>query len=318
MTDSTTITTTTIKPDKEHSPSHSSDLDVVSPIDHANPCSICSFFFVSKLITTGHARPLERADIPPMPIADNSATVDEQFTTSMSSALDRNPNVANYGTFVSAWTGVRIALEARGFQFMAGGLCLMLWAVCYGIQPVFIKAILVEIQLKHLRLTMTDSHLSNSTAAATATATFQDQVAQLQSLNPLTGLSPIQLWIVCLCTGLLQIVLLNHAFFHMFRYALSIRLGFMNKVWEKALREFLFLIVDDYYFYLYATTLTIDFYICHFWLFKNNNNYYIWKVSLPQESRTRRWETSRHSWRSIPCESWVVPLVSTGHGLVQF
>jgi hypothetical protein len=29
---------------------------------------------------------------------------------------------------------------------------------------------------------------------------------------------------------------------------------------------FLFLILDDYYFYLYATTLTIDFYICYFWL----------------------------------------------------
>jgi hypothetical protein len=27
-----------------------------------------------------------------------------------------------------------------------------------------------------------------------------------------------------------------------------------------------FLILDDYYFYLYATTLTIDFYICYFWL----------------------------------------------------
>ena len=30
--------------------------------------------------------------------------------------------------------------------------------------------------------------------------------------------------------------------------------------------EFLFLILDDYYFYLYATTLTIYFYICYFWL----------------------------------------------------
>jgi UDP-glucose 4,6-dehydratase len=27
-----------------------------------------------------------------------------------------------------------------------------------------------------------------------------------------------------------------------------------------------FLIMNDYYFYLYATTLTIDFYICYFWL----------------------------------------------------
>ena len=27
--------------------------------------------------------------------------------------------------------------------------------------------------------------------------------------------------------------------------------------------------LDDYYFYLYATTLTIDFYICYFWLLKN-------------------------------------------------
>jgi hypothetical protein len=31
--------------------------------------------------------------------------------------------------------------------------------------------------------------------------------------------------------------------------------------------EFIFLILDDY-FYLYATTLTIDFYICYFWIFK--------------------------------------------------
>jgi hypothetical protein len=30
--------------------------------------------------------------------------------------------------------------------------------------------------------------------------------------------------------------------------------------------EFL-LILDDYYFYLYATTLTIYFFICYFWLF---------------------------------------------------
>jgi hypothetical protein len=28
-----------------------------------------------------------------------------------------------------------------------------------------------------------------------------------------------------------------------------------------------FVILDDYYFYLYATSLTIDFYICYFWLF---------------------------------------------------
>ena len=28
-----------------------------------------------------------------------------------------------------------------------------------------------------------------------------------------------------------------------------------------------FLTEDDYYFYLYATTLTTDFYICYFWLF---------------------------------------------------
>jgi hypothetical protein len=27
-----------------------------------------------------------------------------------------------------------------------------------------------------------------------------------------------------------------------------------------------FLILNDYYFYLYTTTLTIDFYICYFWL----------------------------------------------------
>jgi hypothetical protein len=28
-----------------------------------------------------------------------------------------------------------------------------------------------------------------------------------------------------------------------------------------------FFILDDYYFCLYATTLTIEFYICYFWLF---------------------------------------------------
>ena len=31
-----------------------------------------------------------------------------------------------------------------------------------------------------------------------------------------------------------------------------------------------FLILDDYYFYSYATTLTIYFYICYFWLFKDD------------------------------------------------
>ena len=31
-----------------------------------------------------------------------------------------------------------------------------------------------------------------------------------------------------------------------------------------------FLTLDDYYFYIYATTLTIDFYICYFWLLSVN------------------------------------------------
>ena len=218
MTDTPTTTTTTKPaPQMTDTPTKS-----ISPLDRANYCSVCTFFFVSKLITTGHSRPLERSDVPPMPKADNSDTVDQQFVTSMSTVLDRTPSVASYGSFVSPWIGVRIVLAARGFQFFIGGLCLILWAICYGIQPVFIKAILVEIQLKHLRLAEANSLLSTNTSpsasnnnntTSSSSLSYEEQVAALQSLNPLTGLSPVQLWIVCICTGLVQIFILNHAFF---------------------------------------------------------------------------------------------------------
>jgi hypothetical protein len=42
------------------------------------------------------------------------------------------------------------------------------------------------------------------------------------------------------------------------------------------------LIMDDFYFYLYATTLTIYFYICYFWLFY-----------IPEEERRSSWWEKR-------------------------
>jgi hypothetical protein len=55
-------------------------------------------------------------------------------------------------------------------------------------------------------------------------------------------------------------------FFREQQYQSYGRCGNSDKIMEY-LGLFIFLILDDYYFYLYATTLTIYFYICCFWLF---------------------------------------------------
>ena len=105
------------------------------PIDASSPCSKCTFYFMSSLITLGHKRPLETDDVPDLPIHDNSNTVDTQYQTAMNKALSTTPHIALPSHPFSAWTSVGIALKARGIQFFYGGICLVIWSLCYGLQP---------------------------------------------------------------------------------------------------------------------------------------------------------------------------------------
>ena len=162
----------------------------------------------SKLISLGHTRPLESTDIPNLPIIDNSTTVDQQYRHQMNKIKTNHPNVTNPSIPFSAWKAVNIALAARGAQFIKGGICLVLWSVCYGLQPVYVKAILVEIQLKNVLIAHSDAIALN---ASTYNATyFVNREQEIQSLNPLTGITPITLWIICVITGIIQVLLLNH------------------------------------------------------------------------------------------------------------
>ena len=90
---------------------------------------------MSSLITLGHKRPLETDDVPDLPIHDNSNTVDTQYQTAMNKALSTTPHIALPSHPFSAWTSVGIALKARGIQFFYGGICLVIWSLCYGLQP---------------------------------------------------------------------------------------------------------------------------------------------------------------------------------------
>jgi ABC-type multidrug transport system fused ATPase/permease subunit len=216
----------------------------ISPIDTASRCSKCTFYFMSKIISLGHSRPLEKKDVPMMPLFDCSNTVDKQYKDAMNDVLLRNPSITSSSTDYSPWTSVGITLKARGIQFWYGGLCLILWSICYTFQPLYIKAILVEIQIKNLKVFMESSAISLNTTtspspmspSSSSYSSIENEITSLQSLNPLSILTPLQLWIVCIITGVVQVSLLKHAFFYMFRFGLSIRLGFMNKIWEKALR----------------------------------------------------------------------------------
>ena len=202
---------------------------------------------MSSLIQLGHRRPLEKRDVPQLPHFDDSTMVDRQYQQAMASILNEQPHLTAPHSVFSAWTAVKIAVRARGVQLFYGGFCLVLWSVCYALQPLYIKAILVEVQLKHIRLAAQEAlvhYNTNATTSAAATTStvyhnasyYLQAETTLQSLNPLTGLPPLYLFFICILTGLCQVLLLNHAFFHMFRFGFSIRLGFMNKVWEKALR----------------------------------------------------------------------------------
>jgi hypothetical protein len=75
------------------------------------------------------------------------------------------------------------------------------------LSSVYIKAILVEIQLKNVALSRDIAIALNSTTYNATSFLLREQT--LQSLNPLTGISPLGLWIVCVVTGICQVLLLK-------------------------------------------------------------------------------------------------------------
>jgi ABC-type multidrug transport system fused ATPase/permease subunit len=188
--------------------------------------------------------------VPALCAEDGSTSVDASFRAAASAQVAADPRVSSRGARASGWTSVCIAVRAQGKRLWYGGACLVLWSVCYSVQPLFIKAILIHVEINNRQDWSRNSGAppASSNASATSHDLFlntsragaaDDDALLLEELrlrNPLRGLSPLSVWLLCVATGLCQIFLLNHAFFNMFRFSFSARLGFMNQVWEKAMR----------------------------------------------------------------------------------
>eukprot|EP00505_MAST-04D_sp_SCG-Rhode-Island_P002313 Stramenopile-MAST_4_protein_2313 len=202
-----------------------------STLEGASWCNTCTFAFMSRLIFLGARRPLEIDDVPQLCEEDGSPSVDESFRTAMREQLAADPHATVRDQRSSSWTSVFIAISAQGKRLWYGGVCLVLWSICYCVQPLFIKTILIHVQLKNRQ-----DWRSSGSITTNFTSTDAKKLEELHARNPFQGLSPLSVWLLCLATGLCQIFLLNHAFFNMFRFSFSVRLGFMNQIWEKAMR----------------------------------------------------------------------------------
>ena len=211
-----------------------------STIERAGWCNTCTFAFMSGLIFAGARRPLEVEDVPELCDEDSSASVDRSFKKAIDIIAKKDPTVRALVRRSSGWTSVCIVVRAKGNRLWYGGVCLALWSMCYCLQPLFIKAILTQIKIKNrqdwtrgVSMSVTNGTQFETTIANATNVHLDDPIHDRDLLK---GLSPLALWLLCLLTGLCQIFLLNHAFYNMFRFSFSARLGFMNQVWEKAIR----------------------------------------------------------------------------------
>ena len=98
----------------------------------------------------------------------------------------------------------RLYLYHFGEHFFKGFVCLVVWVSLYPLQPVFVRSVLKRLDSR-------------------PDSVFGD-------------LSDLALWIVLTSSAILQILALNHAFYHMYRFSARTKTTMMSALFRKMLR----------------------------------------------------------------------------------
>ena len=189
---------------------------------------ICTFFFMSPLISLGATRPLVMSDVPQLPKEDVAEVANARFTAAMDSL--RAQHAA--GAAPTGWGLLWALQKAQGRKLRWGGLDLVLWVFFYTMQPLFIKGLLVMVEESNRVVTLPVGTPANATAGA-ALAEEAASKARLAAV-PFGALGPVGLWAAMMLVGLLQILCLNNGFYWQYRYAIAVKAALQNAVYKKA------------------------------------------------------------------------------------
>jgi len=167
-------------------------------LDRASFLSKLTFWYMQSIMTIGYRRPLLTSDLPSRPpINDRCNVITPKFFELVNSHKSSS-------TSSSGLQLLRLYLFNFGEHFFKGFACLLIWVSLYPLQPVFVRSVLRRLDSK-------------------SDSVFSD-------LNDLT------LWILLSSSALIQILALNHAFYHLYRFSARTKTAMMSVLFSKTIR----------------------------------------------------------------------------------
>ena len=154
---------------------------------------------MQSVLRTGYRRPLVTSDLPSRPPRkDRCDAIAPEFTSLLRSKSKDAP-IETKGYFL-----FRLYLYHFGKHFFIGFACLVVWVILYPLQPVFVRSVLKRLDSR-------------------SDSVFGD-------------LSDLSLWICLTTSAIVQILALNRAYYHMFRFGARTKTAMMSALFKKMLR----------------------------------------------------------------------------------